>query len=388
MPPSVTGSESRTPRKIVYVIASMIVGGTQTHLLQVFRFIDRQRYSPRLFCLRDGGELLAQARDLDVPVATFGMTGSLRHWADWRGMARIVGALRAERPAVVHGYLLRGNFFAATSAKLAGGYAVVTSKRGLHTPNGLAERAAVRVSNALSAVVTGNAPAVLEFTRAQEGRVRAPMVMIPSGIDTHAFDPDRVGDLREELNIGSAPTFGSAITLRPRKGFRMLFEAFALLRREIPNARLVVAGVDRLTGEPERVAETLQIGDGLVLLGRRDDMPAVIATCDVFVLPSESEGMSNAVLEAMAMRRPVVVTAVGGNPVVVEEGVSGYLVDYPDAGAMAARVGELLRDPQRRRAMGEAARKRVLERYSARGMVAQMEDLYDRLLDGPAAERQ
>lgn len=143
--------------------------------------------------------------------------------------------------------------------------------------------------------------------------------------------------------------------------------------------RLLVAGVDRLTGESEDVARELQIGDGLVLLGRRDDMPAVLASCDVFVLPSESEGMSNAVLEAMAMRRPVVVTAVGGNPSVVEESVSGYLVDYPDGQAMAARVARLLNDPALRSRVGQAARDRVVERYSARSMVREMEGLYDRL---------
>jgi glycosyltransferase involved in cell wall biosynthesis len=89
--------------------------------------------------------------------------------------------------------------------------------------------------------------------------------------------------------------------------------------------------------------------------------------------------MSNAVLEAMAMRRPVVVTAVGGNPSVVEESVSGYLVDYPDGQAMAARVARLLNDPALRSRVGQAARDRVVERYSARSMVREMEGLYDRL---------
>jgi glycosyltransferase involved in cell wall biosynthesis len=357
----------------------MIVGGTQTHLLQVFRFLDRRRYLPRLFCLTDHGELLEQVRKLDIPVTTFGMRGGLRHWTDWRGLTRMVTSLRAHRPAVVHGYLLRGNFFAAAAGRMARVPVVITSKRGLHAPMGLAEHAAVRVSNALSSMITGNSPAVLDFTREYERHVPAPMVMIPSGIDTDSFDPARVHDLRRELGLGEAPTFGTAITLRPRKGFRMLFEAYAVLRREFPMLRLLVAGVDRLTGESEDVARELQIGDGLVLLGRRDDMPAVLASCDVFVLPSESEGMSNAVLEAMAMRRPVVVTAVGGNPSVVEESVSGYLVDYPDGQAMAARVARLLNDPALRSRVGQAARDRVVERYSARSMVREMEGLYDRL---------
>jgi glycosyltransferase involved in cell wall biosynthesis len=288
---------------------------------------------------------------------------------------------------VIHGYLLRGNFFAAAAGRMSRVPVVITSKRGLHAPMGLAEHLAVRVSNSLSTMITGNSPAVLDFTREYERYVPAPMVMIPSGIDTDAFDPARVHDLRRDLGVGDDPTFGTAITLRPRKGFRMLFEAYAVLLREFPRLRLLVAGVDRLTGEPADLARELQIGDGLVLLGRRSDMPAVLASCDVFVLPSESEGMSNAVLEAMAMRRPVVVTAVGGNPTVVEESVSGYLVDYPDAPAMAARVARLLNDPALRSRVGQAARNRVVERYSARSMVGQMEGLYDRLTGTSVAGR-
>src|SRR5512139_3749213 len=100
-------------RDVVYVIASMITGGTQTHLLQVLRFLDRGRYRPRLYCLRDHGDLIPHARALDVDVTTFGMSGTLKSPGDLVGLARITAALRRSRPAVVHGYLLRANFYGA-----------------------------------------------------------------------------------------------------------------------------------------------------------------------------------------------------------------------------------------------------------------------------------
>jgi glycosyltransferase involved in cell wall biosynthesis len=279
----------------------------------------------------------------------------------------------------VHAYLLRGNFYGALAARLARVPAVVTSKRGLHRPASLAERLAVRTSNGLSDVVTGNAPQVLEFTREVEKYLET-MTMIPSGIDVDRFDPRRHDDLRAELGLGSRPTFGTAITLRPRKGYRMLFEAFARIRERVPEAALLVAGVDRLEGDPAELATTLGIESGLVLLGRRGDMPRVLKTMDVFVLPSESEGMSNAVLEAMAMERPVVATAVGGNIVVIDEGSSGYLVEYPDSAALAGRVQGLLGDPAVRERIGRSARERVVARYSAAAMVAELEALYERVL--------
>ena len=310
------------PRDVVYVIASMITGGTQTHLLQVFTFLDRARYRPRLFCLRDGGDLISAARALDVDVQTFGMAASLRSPRDFVGLARMVAALRRIRPAVVHAYLLRGNFFAALAARLARVAVVVTSKRGLHEPRGVAERFAVALSNRLSDVITGNAPAVLDFTRAIEPAANRPLEMIPSGIDTDRFDPAATRSLRDELGLGDAPVVGTAITWRPRKGFRMLFEAFATVRAALPAARLLVAGEAEWADDPGALADELGIRDAVALLGRRSDMPRVLATIDVFVLPSESEGMSNALLEAMAMARPSVATSVGGNSLVIVDGRS------------------------------------------------------------------
>ena len=365
----------------------MITGGTQTHLLQVFRLLDRSRFRPVLFTLRDGGNLLEATRDAGVEVRTFGMGGSLRNPRDFIGLAKMVKALRELRPGVVHGYLLRGNFHAAVAARLAGVPVLVTSKRGLHRPAGLAERIAVRVAGRLSDTVTGNAPQVLDFTRDVEGLAGVPMAMIPSGIDTARFDPaavaaDARGVLRTELGLADKPVVGTAITFRPRKGFRMLFEAMAELRRGLPDAQLVIAGADQMPAEPQELARSLGLEGAVHLLGRRADMPEVLTMLDVFVLPSESEGMSNAILEAMAMGLPVVVTSVGGAPEVVEEGRSGFLVDYPDSAAMAARLLELLRDPSLRRAVGDAARRRVVAAYSATGMVRQIEDLYATLLNG------
>jgi glycosyltransferase involved in cell wall biosynthesis len=372
------GSSGSQPRRVVYVIASMVVGGTQTHLLQVLRFLDRKRWQPHLFVLRDGGALLGAARELAASVETFGMHGTLRHPADVAGLLRLRKRLLELRPQLVHGYLLRGNFYGGLSARLARVPLVVTSKRGLHRPASLAERIAVRASNRLSDAITGNAPAVLDFTREVEG-VRAAMTMIPSGIDVDLFDPDRVADLRGELGLGERPTVGTAITLRPRKGYAMLFEAFAEIRKKCPRAALLIAGVERLEGDPAELAARLAIEKDLILLGRRADMPSVLKTLDVFVLPSESEGMSNAVLEAMAMMRPVVATAVGGNTVVIEEGATGFLVAYPDASALARRVLDLFANRRARQSIGQAARARVVAQYSAAAMVTEIEALYDRL---------
>lgn len=373
-------TSGRPPRDVVYVVASMITGGTQTHLLQVLRFLDRARYRPRLFCLRDRGDLIPRAEAYGVNVETFAMTGSLRSPRDLAGLLRMARSLRRQPAAVVHGYLLRGNFYGALAARAARVPVVVTSKRGLHRPASIPERFAVLVSNRSSDAITGNSPAVLEFTEEVEAGLGARMEMIPSGIDTDLFDPRNTSSLRTELGVDGHPTIGTAITWRPRKGFRMLFEAFATVARTYPKARLLVAGVERWADDPLALADELGIRDSVLLLGKRADMPRVLATLDVFVLPSESEGMSNALLEAMAMEVPSVATDVGGNPHVLTEGVNGFLVKYADSATLAEKIVRLLADAKQRGRIGAAARERVVDAFSARTMVRQMEDLYDELL--------
>ncbi len=373
---------SSVPIRVIYVIASMIVGGTQTHLLQMFRFLDRSRFEPALVTLRKGGTLVEEARALGVEVTELGVSGSLRTPGDVGGLWRLARLLRRRRAHVVHGYLLRGNFYGAVAAKIAGVPVVVTSKRGLHEPASWAERLAVRVSNNLSTVITGNSPAVLEFTRRVEAPVRVPLVMIPSGIDLDRFDPARADDgLRAEICGQGEPTIGTVTTFRPKKGYPMLFESFARVRQRVPAARLLIAGEDKWEDEPASLARRLDVYDAVTLLGKRSDMPRVYSAFDVFVLASRSEGMSNALLEAMAMKRPVVATAVGGNPTVLDGGRYGYLADYGDADAMADHIVGLLAAPERRQALGEAARERVAAEYSAQAMVRKTERLYEELFE-------
>lgn len=367
---------------VVYVIASMITGGTQTHLLQVFRFLDKKRFYPRLFCLRDGGNLLGAARDMGVDVHTFGMKGTLRDPRDTAGLWRMIGLLRKQKPEIVHGYLLRGNFYGAVAARMAGVPTIVTSKRGLHVPRGASERIAAAISNRLSTVITGNSPAVVDFTRDTEKVEGCSMEMIPSGIDPEHFRPDRTGTIRDECGLVGRPILGTVTTFRPRKGYAMLFRVFAELRRRIPELTLVIAGVDRYTQESAALATRLGITDAIVLLGKRSDMPEVLASFDVFVLPSQTEGMSNALLEAMSVGLPVVATDTGGNALVTGRGIAGYIVDYDDDEAMTERLERLLVDTELRREMGKAGRYRVVESYSSQSMVGSMEALYERLIGG------
>lgn len=367
---------SHRPVPIAYVVASMHTGGTQTHLLQVLRLLDRERFAPHVFALRDEGDLLSRVAALDVPVATLGMSGGLGSVVDWQGARRLVGELKVLGPGLVHGYLLRGNFFAAVCARMAGVKRVVTSRRGLHEPSGLSEWAAVRVSNALTDLVTGNSPAVLEFTERVEGVKPDRMLMIPSGIDLHRFQVAAEPADRE----ADGPVLAVVMQFKPRKGYPVLLDVISVLAKEFPGLRVRVAGESELAGEAAELARARGVADRIEPCGIVDDMPAFFAEADVFLLPSETEGMSNALLEAMAMEMPVVSTAVGGAPIMIDHGISGYLVEYGDVQGTASVLRTLFNDESLGTEMGRAARERVEQRFSAESMVRQMEDMYEDLI--------
>jgi glycosyltransferase involved in cell wall biosynthesis len=164
--------------------------------------------------------------------------------------------------------------------------------------------------------------------------------------------------------------------MRVRKGVDEFIRAIALLRRTQPSAHGVIVGEVDLDADLRQLVQSLGLQDHLTLLGRRSDMPEVLSAFDVFVLCSHDEGMSNAILEAMAMEKAVVATDVGGTGEVVRHGHTGFLVPARDPEPLARALQEILAQPERLQEMGRLGRRIAVERFSAQSMVRQMENLY------------
>lgn len=371
--------------RITYVITWMEMGGTQTHLLQVLRLLDRDRFVPSLYCLTGRGALLDAAREAGVPVCDGGMAAGFRSVGTATGVLRLSRYLRRERVDIVHNYLLRANIFGGVAARLAGVPVVMGSKRGCHLRRGL-ELVGVRVANRLSHAVMTNAVAVRDFVAANERCPQEKMFVIPSGIDTDRFAPLPADDFKRRLGLDpTRPVVGIVTRMRVRKGVEEFIRALGLVRDRVGAVQGVIVGEVELDPELQRTVNELGLVEHLTLVGRRTDMPEVLSAFDVFVLSSHDEGMSNAILEAMAMERPVVATDVGGTNEVVRDGESGLLVPPKVVEPLAAAIVEVLREPERAAAMGRAGRRIVEEGFSARTMVRKMERVYEDLIRARAA---
>jgi glycosyltransferase involved in cell wall biosynthesis len=366
--------------KTLYTVAFMEVGGSQTHLLQVLQLIDRDRFEPMLCCLTGQGALLDAARDTGVPVFDGGMRSGFQPHQTLLAAHRLASLLRRERVEVVHNYLLRANIVGTIAARLARVPAVLASKRGCHERRGI-ELVGAKLSNWLADRVTANAEAVRDFVYDNEGCPKDKMVVIPSGVDTDRFRPLPATDYKTRLGLcPDRPVIGVVTRMRVRKGVEEFLRAMELGRERCPGAQAAVAGEVTLDEELQRLVDGSGLGKDLHLLGRRSDMPEVLSAFDVFVLSSHDEGMSNAILEAMSMELPVVATDVGGTAEVVRHGKSGLLVPPKDPLLLAQAMMEVLGDPSRSRAMGRLGRQIVVDAFSARSMVRQMETLYISLL--------
>lgn len=208
-----------------------------------------------------------------------------------------------------------------------------------------------------------------------------PVEVIHNFVDTQHFRPGVCPRLRAMLAAEHEPVCVNVSNLRPVKGVLNVIRAHAQVARAT-GARLIVVGDGPQREEAEALANELDVGCKVTFVGRRDDVAPYLACADLYYQAAEQESFGVAALEAMSTGLPVVAMKVGGLPELVVDGETGLLVPLGDPTALAEAVIGLLRDDERRRAVGEAARRRAVECFDTATVVPQYESLYERVLRG------
>ncbi len=217
--------------------------------------------------------------------------------------------------------------------------------------------------------------AELDATAAEAARIR----VIPNGVNVPALLDSAAGALaRAKYGIPPGdPMVLAGGRLSEQKNHVLLLEAVARLRRMEVRCRVMIAGDGPLRSYLERRVEEMGIGDRVLLPGNVDDLEDLMLGADIFALPSLWEGLPLVLLEAMARRLPIVATRIKGVADVVEDGVSGLLVEPGDAAGFADALAALLRDPPRRAALGAAGREIVSRHYDFERVCQQLSRLYE-----------
>ena len=288
--------------------------------------------------------------------------------------------LRASRPDVLVSFGFQANMLGRVAGALAGVPVRISSLRNERF-GGRGRELLTRATSFLAATTTTNSErAAAAFVR--RGVVPADrLAVIPNVVDRDAVEA-AAGEresARRELGCEEGNFVWLAMgRLHPQKDYPTLLAAFSRLVADHPEARLRIAGEGRLYGELLELVEELGLTETVELLGLRADAPRLLAAADALVLSSAWEGLPNVVMEAMVAGLPVVATAVGGVPELVDDGRTGRLVPPGDVAALARAIGEVtVADPSVRAAMGTRGRAVVDDRFSADAVGAQWLELVD-----------
>ena len=377
--------------RVCHVITQLELGGAQQNTLFTVAHLDQGRFEPSLIA-GPGGLLDGEARRLNgIPVRFVPSLGrAVLPLSDVGALGAIRKELRALEPDIVHTHSSKAGILGRWAAHLEGVPVVIHSIHGFgfHKGQALPVRAAFRAAERLTSGVTTHFIAVSASNRDQGIALglfpERKATLIHSGIELERFRRAGTAEsraLRSELGIPeAAPLAGMIACLKPQKSAMDFVRAAGLLASEFPEARFLIAGDGEQRSLVEGAIARAGLGTRFHLLGWRRDIPAIVASLDVCVLTSRWEGLPRVIPEAMAAGKPVVATRVDGSAEAVRDGVTGYLCEPGDARTIAARIGALLADPARARAMGDAARP-LAAAWDIHEMVRAQETLYGSLLD-------
>jgi glycosyltransferase involved in cell wall biosynthesis len=384
----------RRRARIAFFDAYSLSAGAGIALRDIIARIDRERFEPRALLPRDGplvemlraidcpSDVIAPPPPLDVCGGRLGETGAGTAVRTALALARysatVAGWLRTHRIDLLHCNQTRAVFEAGPGARLAG------------VPVAWNVRIRERLPLPVVRLCEECSDLIIPLTRhdfsglRDETHLLSRSTVIRNAVDTQRFTPTRNEEAaRRQPGVGEGPVVLSAGLLVPRKGFDVLIRAMARVLRAIPDATLLVAG-----GEPDArggcradlqdLITALEPGEGVRLLGHREDMPELLAACDVFALASRHEGDPAVVLEAMATGRPVVAT--GPAAAAVRDGATGVVVPEDDVGALAEAILRLLGDSALSQRMGRRARAVVEREHDIRAMVRRYEAAWTSLL--------
>lgn len=367
--------------RIAFFAPLLATGGTQRHLQQVLALLDPARFRTQVYTLRPGGDVEDELRAAGVRVTSLGVGTSLSSPRSVRAILCAARALRRDRVDVVHGYQWRPALIGAFAGRLAGVRLRLASKRSLTGDDWRARQAWRRIARQVDTVIV-NADALR--AEGEHLGMRCRWALLQNGVDTERF---RVGppgaDARAAIGLDPRrPVIGTVGRLEDRKGHEQLLLALQTLGARANGQRPqgLIVGDGPLRDSLAVQARGLGVADDVRFTGTVTDVRPLLAAMDVFVLPSWAEGMSNALMEAMAAARPVVATAVGGNTEVVADGSTGVLVLPGDSGAIATAVSGLLHEPERAARLATTARTFVTDRFGARARVVELERLYEERL--------
>jgi glycosyltransferase involved in cell wall biosynthesis len=363
---------------VLHVVKVAGISGAENHLLLLLPALLRRGFEVRVVMLHEGEpgakEFASRLEGAGVPVDRLRISGP----GGPRTLARLTRMVRRQRPDILHTHLVHADFHGLVAGRLARVPVLVSTKHGFNPFRerrlfAIADRAVARLADVHVAISAGLARYLAE----REGFDAASFEIVHYGIEP---GPD-------PAPLPGAPRLAIVGRLIPIKGHDVLFRALAAVRGDLPELTLEVAGDGPLDPELRSAVTRLGLDDVVSFVGHVADVVPVFERAEVVVVPSFGEGFGMVALEAMERGRPVIASAVGGLPEIVEDGRTGVLVPAGHVDALAVAIRELAGDRGRAAVLGTSGRARALEEFSQERCTERVAKLYRAALETTGRRR-
>ncbi len=369
---------------VLFPVTDLATDGAQRQLLELVKGLDKNRFRPVVLTLHPGGPLERDFKEVpDTEVISLDRKGKY----DPICLFKVLAILRRKKVDVVQPFLTPATLFGLLPALLCRTpVKIVTERAGPGNRNaGLGYRLYLKVEDFLSRFAdcaVPNSQAGREYL-IHRGIKPSRIKVIYNGLnlDRLTTDEEGVEQVRQRLDLPpDGKVVGMMARLFPVKNHAIFLQAAALINQVIPDTRFALLGDGPLRSHLEDMSRELGLASRVTFFGEQRDVVSYLSAFDIAALTSETEGCSNALLEAMALGKPVVATNVGGNRELVRHGETGFLVPRGNPEALAEAIIALLQDPEAALAMGQRAKERVVTQFGLERMVHEYQSLYEETL--------
>ena len=366
--------------KILHCLETVGSGGVEQLKLLKARQLDGARYEQALICTKAVGALPAQFELAGCPVHEIGV---FRGIFDRVRYMRALAIVREYRPDIIHGAVYEGVAVASLVGRMAGVPVIIGEETSDPVNRRWTGSVLYRCLAGLTHQMVAVSPAVKRYLVDDIKLPLERVALINNGVFDPGFSGDAVrAEIRRRLGIqeGDFVIGSCGRLLDSHKRFSDLIQAFSIIRRQVPSAKLLIVGEGPDENALQALAVQLGVGDGVLFVGYQAETRPYYDVMDIFCLASAHEAFGLVLVEAMLADLAVVATRVGGIPSVVEEGETGYLVDPLAPADLASRLLELIENSPLRTLMGQRGRERAASKFGADRYVREFDLLYQRLV--------
>jgi glycosyltransferase involved in cell wall biosynthesis len=364
---------------VLLLVRELGIGGCERDVTKVAIGLDRKRFEAHVAAFHTVGLRTGELQAAGIPIVHLPVT-SFRSWSAVSAARKMRAYIKRHRIQVVHAYDVPTDLFAAPVARLSGVPVVFTSQlshRALYRP---VTRKILRFTDRISDRVVVNCEAVRRHMIEDEGVSPDRIYLCYNGVDTSIFYPSS-GIAEKPGVLSNAPfVIGSVCFLRAEKRIDLLLEAFARVRQLRPRMKLFLLGGGPQLEELTALVRQLGIENDCIFHPAESQVAGWLRAIDIFVLPSDSEAFSNALLEAMACGCCPIGSRVGGTPELINDGHNGLLFRKGDVADLTDKLARAITDDELRHRFGCASAARARDEFPIGRTVSRMEDIYDGLV--------